>query len=168
MRVRRRRRQHLPAGDAAAVHGRQLGRVGSGLQTVRRAPYGDRAVWIGYDPAETGDTAGLVVVAPPQLPGGKFRLLERIQFRGMDFAKQAAEIERITRRYWVTYIGIDTTGMGSGVAQLVKQFFPNLVTFSYSPEVKTRLVLKAFDVIHNGRLCRLPAIQCQLKLEVCG
>lgn len=115
-------------------------------------PYGDRAVWIGYDPAETGDTAGLVVVAPPQLPGGKFRLLERIQFRGMDFAKQAAEIERITRRYWVTYIGIDTTGMGSGVAQLVKQFFPNLVTFSYSPEVKTRLVLKAFDVIHNGRL----------------
>ncbi|RBF06533.1 terminase, partial [Xanthomonas oryzae pv. oryzae] len=115
-------------------------------------PYGDRAVWIGYDPAETGDTAGLVVLAPPQQPGGKFRLLERIQFRGMDFAKQAAEIERITRRYWVTYIGIDTTGMGSGVAQLVKQFFPNLVTFSYSPEVKTRLVLKAFDVIHNGRL----------------
>ncbi|WP_043931104.1 terminase large subunit domain-containing protein, partial [Xanthomonas citri] len=98
-------------------------------------PYGDRAVWIGYDPAETGDTAGLVVLAPPQQPGGKFRLLERIQFRGMDFAKQAAEIERITRRYWVTYIGIDTTGMGSGVAQLVKQFFPNLVTFSYSPEV---------------------------------
>ncbi|MGQ5344751.1 phage terminase large subunit family protein, partial [Xanthomonas arboricola pv. corylina] len=45
----------------------------------------------------------------------------------MDFAKQAAEIERITRRYWVTYIGIDTTGMGSGVAQLVKQFFPNLI-----------------------------------------
>ncbi|WP_199913127.1 terminase large subunit domain-containing protein, partial [Xanthomonas fragariae] len=115
-------------------------------------PYGDRAVWIGYDPAETGDTAGLVVLAPPQQPGGKFRLLERIQFRGMDFAKQAAEIERITRRYWVTYIGIDTTAMGSGVAQLVKQFFPNLVTFSYSPEVKTRLVLKAFDVIHNGRL----------------
>ena len=44
------------------------------------------------------------------------------------------------------------TGMGSGVAQLVKQFFPNLTTFSYSPEVKTRLVLKAYDVIHKGRL----------------
>ncbi|SQC66065.1 terminase, ATPase subunit [Pseudomonas aeruginosa] len=26
-------------------------------------PFGDRPVWIGYDPAETGDTAGLVVVA---------------------------------------------------------------------------------------------------------
>ncbi|WP_204243583.1 terminase ATPase subunit family protein [Xanthomonas cannabis] len=115
-------------------------------------PFGDRAVWIGYDPAETGDTAGLVVVAPPQLPGGKFRILERHQFRGMDFAAQAKFIHGVTQRYWVTYIGIDTTGMGSGVAQLVKQFFPNLVTFSYSPEVKTRLVLKAFDVIHNGRL----------------
>jgi len=42
------------------------------------------------------------------------------------------------QRYWVTYIGIDITGMGAGVAQIVKTFFPNLVTFSYSPEVKTR------------------------------
>ncbi|KTC39063.1 hypothetical protein AO269_29490 [Pseudomonas putida] len=42
--------------------------------------------------------------------------------------------------------------MGSGVAQLVRQFFPNLTTFSYSSEVKTCLVLKAYDVIHKGRL----------------
>lgn len=125
---------------------------GTDYKPFAARPYGDRAVWIGYDPAETGDTAGLVVVAPPTTPGGKFRILERHQFRGMDFAAQAKFIHGITQRYWVTYIGIDTTGMGSGVAQLVKQFFPNLVTFSYSPEVKTRLVLKAFDVIHNGRL----------------
>lgn len=115
-------------------------------------PYGDRAVWIGYDPAETGDSAGIVVVAPPQLPGGKFRVLERHQFKGMDFADQAAFIQKVTKRYWVTYIGIDATGMGTGVAQLVRQFFPGLTTFSYSPEVKTRLVLKAFDVIKNERL----------------
>ncbi len=115
-------------------------------------PFGDRAVWVGYDPAETGDSAGLVVVAPPLVPGGKFRVLERHQFRGMDFGAQAEMIRQITRRYWVTYIGIDTTGMGSGVAQLVRQFFPGLTTFSYSPEVKTRLVMKAWDVIHKGRL----------------
>lgn len=115
-------------------------------------PLGDRQVWVGYDPAETGDSAGMVVVAPPLVPGGKFRVLERHQFRGMDFAAQAEAIRRVTRRYWVTYIGIDMTGMGSGVAQLVKSFFPNLTTFSYSPEVKTRLVLKAYDVIHKGRL----------------
>lgn len=115
-------------------------------------PFGDRAVWIGYDPAETGDSAGMVVVAPPMVPGGKFRVLERHQFRGMDFAAQAEAIRQVTKRYWVTYIGVDITGLGSGVAQLVRQFFPNVTTFSYSPEVKTRLVLKAYDVIKNGRL----------------
>lgn len=115
-------------------------------------PFGDRAVWVGYDPAETGDSAGLVVVAPPLVPGGKFRVLERHQFRGMDFSAQAEAIRQVTQRYWVTYIGIDMTGMGSGVAQLVRQFFPGLTTFSYSPEVKSRLVMKAWDVIHKGRL----------------
>lgn len=115
-------------------------------------PLGDRQVWLGYDPAETGDSAGLVVLAPPLVPGGKFRAIERHQFRGMDFAAQAKFIHQVTQRYWVTYIGIDATGMGSGVAQLVKEFFPNLTTFSYSPEIKTRLVMKAYDVIHKGRL----------------
>src|SRR5690606_5706628 len=115
-------------------------------------PFGDRAVWIGYDPAESGDSAGLVVVAPPRVAGGKFRVLERHEFRGMDFAAQAEFSRQVCQRYWVTYIGIDTTGMGTGVAQLVRQFFPGLTTFSYSPEVKTRLVLKAYDVIHKGRL----------------
>ncbi|MCR8935626.1 phage terminase large subunit family protein, partial [Pseudomonas sp. S11A4] len=49
-------------------------------------PFGDRQDWIGYDPAETGDCSGMVMVAPPLEPGGKFRILERHQFRGMDFA----------------------------------------------------------------------------------
>ncbi|WP_447739583.1 terminase ATPase subunit family protein [Pseudomonas laurentiana] len=115
-------------------------------------PFADRQVWVGYDPAETGDTAGLIVVAPPLIPGGKFRVLERHQFRGMDFNSQAETIRKVTQRYWVTYIGIDTTGMGSAVAQLVRQFFPGLRTFSYNPEVKTRLVMKAWDVISKGRL----------------
>ncbi len=115
-------------------------------------PLGDHPVWLGYDPAEVGDSAGLVVVAPPREPGGKFRVIERMQFRGMDFAAQAEAIRRVCQRYWVVYIGLDVTGMGTGVAQLVRQFFPNLTTFSYSPEVKTRLVLKTYDVIHNGRL----------------
>ncbi len=115
-------------------------------------PFGSRQVWLGYDPAESGDSAGLVVVAPPAVPGGKFRILERHQFKGMDFDSQARTIQKVTQRYWVTYIGIDTTGIGSAVAQLVRQFFPGLTTFSYSPEVKTRLVMKAWHVISQGRL----------------
>lgn len=115
-------------------------------------PFADRQVWVGYDPAETGDSAGLIVVAPPLVPGGKFRVLERHQFRGMDFTAQAETIRKVTERYWVTYIGIDTTGIGGAVAQLVKQFFPAVRAFSYNVELKGRLVMKAWDVISKGRL----------------
>lgn len=115
-------------------------------------PLGDRPVLIGYDPALSGDSAGCVVVAPPAVPGGKFRVVEKHQWRGMDFAYQAEQIKLITARYNVIYIGIDTTGVGAGVCERVRQFFPAVTTFSYSPEVKARLVLKAFDVIHHGRL----------------
>ncbi|WP_230972096.1 hypothetical protein [Burkholderia pseudomultivorans] len=62
-------------------------------------PFGYREVWVGYDPALTGDSAGLVVVAPPRVEGGAFRVLERHQFRGNDFEEQAAAIEQITQRY---------------------------------------------------------------------
>lgn len=115
-------------------------------------PFGSRAVWIGYDPSHTGDCAGLVVLAPPTVPGGKFRVLERIQFRGLDFAAQAETIRQLTIKYSVEHIGIDATGLGQGVLQLVRQFFPAVQAYSYSPEVKTRLVLKAKDVIASGRL----------------
>jgi len=114
-------------------------------------PFGYQEVWLGYDPAESGDSAGLVVIAPPTFDYPKFRLLERHQFKGMDFKAQAAYIKKICDTYRVTYIGLDTTGMGTGVAQLVRQFFPALTTFSYSVEIKTMLVLKTMDVIRQGR-----------------
>jgi uncharacterized protein YjcR len=116
-------------------------------------PFGNRPVWVGYDPALSGDSAGLVVLAPPLVAGGKFRVLERHQFRGMDFEGQAQRIKQICQQqYNVTYMAIDTTGIGQGVYQLVKQFYPSAVALHYSPEVKGRLVLKALSVIGNGRL----------------
>jgi len=116
-------------------------------------PFGHRPVWIGYDPALSGDSAGLVVLAPPLVAGGKFRVLERHQFRGMDFEGQAQRIKKICQeQYNVTYMAIDTTGLGQGVYQLVKQFYPSAVPLQYSAEVKSRLVLKALSVIGNGRL----------------
>lgn len=115
-------------------------------------PMGWREVWVGYDPSHTGDSAALVVVCPPLVPGGKFRVLDRVQFKGMDFEEQAARIKRVTECYNVRYIGIDVTGIGQGVFQLVKQFFPAAKGFQYSPDVKMRLVLKAMDVINKGRL----------------
>jgi uncharacterized protein YjcR len=115
-------------------------------------PLGWREVWIGYDPSHTGDSAALVAVAPPLVKGGKFRILDRVQFKGMDFEEQASRIKKFCEIYNVTYIGIDMTGIGAGVHQLVKQFFPAVRGFQYSPEVKVRLVLKAKDVISKGRL----------------
>jgi len=115
-------------------------------------PFGDRRVWIGYDPSHTGDSAGLVVVAPSVVAGGKFRVLERHQYRGLDFASQAESIRQFTLKYNVEHIGIDASGLGQGVLQLVRQFFPGVQAYSYSPEIKTRLVLKAKDVITSGRL----------------
>ncbi|ARP87580.1 hypothetical protein CAL13_16245 [Bordetella genomosp. 9] len=92
------------------------------------------------------------MLALPRTPGGKFRLLERHQWRGMDFAKQAERIKELTQHYNVVDIAIDATGMGQGVYQIVRQFFPAARQINYSPEVKTRLVLKAGDVMRNRRL----------------
>lgn len=114
-------------------------------------PFGDRPVWIGYDPSHTGDTAGLVVVAPPMVPGGKFRVLDRVQFRGLDFEEQAARIKVFCGVYNVEHIAIDTTGLGQGVFQLVKQFFPAVTGINYSVDVKVQMVLKALNVIERGR-----------------
>ncbi|WP_461605958.1 terminase ATPase subunit family protein [Aeromonas allosaccharophila] len=117
-------------------------------------PMGNRPVWIGYDPAKggQGDSAGCAVLAPPAVPGGKFRVLERHQWKGMDFAAQAEAIRQMTIRYNVAYIGIDTTGIGEGVYQNVKVFYPAVTAIQYTPSVKIRMVMKALDVMNKGRL----------------
>ena len=117
-------------------------------------PMGNRPVWIGYDPAKggQGDSAGCAVLAPPAVPGGKFRVLERHQWKGMDFAAQAEAIRKMTIRYNVSYIGIDTTGIGEGVYQNVKVFYPAVTAIQYNPSIKIRMVMKAIDVMNKGRL----------------
>lgn len=117
-------------------------------------PLGIRPVWIGYDPAKggQGDSAGCAVLAPPAVPGGKFRVLERHRWSGMDFDAQARAIKAMCERYNVCYIGIDTTGIGEGVYQLVKQFYPAATPIQYNPSVKIQMVMKAQDVMNKGRL----------------
>ncbi|QOL13283.1 terminase ATPase subunit family protein [Dickeya dianthicola] len=125
------------------------------FQPLLLRPFGHYPVWIGYDPAkgtQNGDSAGCVVLAPPRAPGGKFRILERHQWRGMDFRAQSDAIRKLTEQYNVTYIGIDSTGVGHGVYQNVKHFFPAAREFVYNPIVKNALVLKAYDVISHRRL----------------
>lgn len=125
------------------------------LKPFAPRPYGELPVWIGYDPAgdgEGGDGAGLVVVAPPRSMAGKHRLLERHRLKGRDYEAQSEFIREVTRRYNVTFIGIDTSGLGEAVAQLVAKFFPTVTRYRYTPEIKARLVMQAQQIINKGRL----------------
>lgn len=115
-------------------------------------PLGWAQVWVGYDPSHTGDSAGLVVLAPPARPGGPLRVLHTEQFKGMDFEAQAQAIKNICERYNVAGMTLDTTGIGQGVYQLVQQFYPAARGINYSVDSKTMLVLKAQQVIKAGRL----------------
>jgi len=124
------------------------------FQPYALRPFADGEVWIGYDPAESedGDNASCVVVAPPAGGKGKFRVLEKLTWKGKDYEAQAAEIRKLTRKYRVTEIAIDGTGMGSAVYQLVSKFFPMARRIDYSPLVKTQMVLKAKNVFSKRRI----------------
>jgi len=117
-------------------------------------PFGEKPVWIGYDPNKQGrDDAALVVVAPPEVPGkGKFRVLEKHRLNGEDFAGQAAFIKAIAERYNVQDIAIDTTGSGKAVWELVSHWFPLARAIDYSVSVKTALVIKGQNVFREGRI----------------
>nr|WP_051311772.1 terminase family protein [Zooshikella ganghwensis] len=116
-------------------------------------PFGNHEVWLGFDPSRTQDAATLVVLAPPHAAyGDKFRILEKYQWYNADFSYQANQIKLLTQRFNVGYIGIDITGIGRGVYDLVRGFFPRAQAINYSVDTKNQLVLKGLDVIRKGRL----------------
>jgi uncharacterized protein YjcR len=125
-----------------------------GFAPLSSRPFGNRAVWAGYDPqvSADGDNAALTIALPPEKAGDDFLLLEKHQLRGMDFQQQSAFIHEIFRRYNVTYFGIDATGIGEGVYQLVKGWFPRVMKLEYSLDLKNQMVMKAQNVIRTGRL----------------
>jgi hypothetical protein len=50
----------------------------------------------------------------------------------------------------VTYIRINLACLDASVAQVMQQFFPGLMIFSYSLKLKTRLVSIDLDVYKGG------------------
>ena len=116
-------------------------------------PFGNREVWLGYDPSRTRDNATLVVVAPPENEKEKFRVLEKHHWRGLNFQYQVSQIQKIYAKYRVTYIGVDTTGIGAGVFESLQSLYPREATaIHYSVNSKSRLVLKMIDVVESGRI----------------
>lgn len=118
-----------------------------------KQPFARREVWLGYDPSRTRDNACLVVVAPPAVAGEKFRVLEKHYWKGLNFQYHVSEIEKVFQRYKVTYIGVDTTGIGGGVWDLISKKYPREAhAIHYSNENKNRLVMKMIDVVEAKRL----------------
>lgn len=116
-------------------------------------PFGSREVWLGYDPARSGDISTLVIVAPPLVEGERFRVLEVIHWQGMNFRHQAAQIKKVWERYNVGYIGVDVTGIGQGVYDIIQAFARHrAVAIRYGVETKNRLVLKVCDVVESNRI----------------
>lgn len=117
-------------------------------------PFGEKPVWLGYDPNKQGrDDAALVVLAPPETPGkGKFRVLDKYRLNGLDFAGQAAFIRKVSERYNVVDIAIDTTGHGLAVWELVSNWFRNARKIEYSVASKTALVIKGQNVFREQRI----------------
>nr|DAS52740.1 MAG TPA: large terminase [Caudoviricetes sp.] len=115
-------------------------------------PLDDAPVWIGYDPSRSQDDASLVVIAPPRVEGGVFRIVDKQSFNGLDFDGQAQKIREFCSIYNVANIAIDATGIGQAVYDLVRQFYPRAKKIIYTVEAKNEMVLKAKQLIHHGRL----------------
>lgn len=124
----------------------------SDFKPFYRRPFGNREVWLGYDPAYTGDRAALAIVAPPKVEGGDYRVLHKQTFHGIDFEAQALKIKQCCDDYNVTRIVIDKTGMGSGVFQEVRKFYPAAIGLDYNADLKNEMVLKTQNLIQKRRL----------------
>lgn len=117
-----------------------------------KKPFGNREVWLGYDPSYTGDRAALVIVAPPRVEGGVYRVLHAQTFSGLDFHAQAERIKQFCEDYNVTRMTLDKTGIGAAVFEEVRRFYPRVVGLDYNVELKNEMVLKTQLLIQKRRL----------------
>lgn len=115
-------------------------------------PVGNLPVWIGYDPADSGDAAALIAALPPRQIGDKFRIVERHMLHGNDFQAQADFIRKMLDRYNVEKIVIDKTGLGAAVFQLVQGFFPAAIGVVYSLAEKYLMINKMHALMRSGRV----------------
>lgn len=114
-------------------------------------PFGNKPVSIGYDPSRTRDNASLALLAVPLTQKESWRVLRTKDYHGQNFQYQSNRIKDVKETHNAVHIGIDTTGIGHGVFELVSAWYPLATPIHYSLDMKTQLVLKGLDVIDNGR-----------------
>lgn len=114
-------------------------------------PVGSRTTWGGYDPARSGDNASCATLLAPQKADDSIRLLEKLRWQGQSYLWQTERIRELANKYSYSHFGVDTTGPGIGVFENVRQFIPQATAVHYSPQIKAQLVLKALEVMEQGR-----------------
>lgn len=128
---------------------------------MHKRPFGNKRVWIGYDPSRFRDLACMVILAPPETGIGgphytkNHRVLEIHRFKNMSADAQAEKIAQMFKRFNVEHIGIDTTGFGIGVydfLQNAKDRPSSIEAITYNPDVKNKLVFKIQSVVNKKRL----------------
>lgn len=125
------------------------------VEVVGLRPFGDKPVWLGYDPNKQGrDDAALAIIAPPDRAGiGKFRILDKYKLNGLDYQGQADRIRQLAKVYNVTDIAIDVTGgHGQAVYEIVSKWFPQARKIEYSLSSKAAMVIKAQNLFRSGRV----------------
>lgn len=114
-------------------------------------PFANRSVALGYDPARTRDNASLAILEIPAHYSKPFRVLALHSYHGQNVQAQAGQIKELVDRHNTRHLGIDTTGIGSGVFDLVRDYYPMATPIHYSTAMKNALVVKMQDLIANGR-----------------
>lgn len=114
-------------------------------------PYAGK-VWMGYDPARFADGSAVVVIAQPTTENGDFRILELLDLCGMGWDYQVEKIKKLTEKYDVEYIGIDTTKQGTGVYDAIRRFFHRAEAIHYDVETKNELILRAQSLISAEKI----------------
>ncbi len=108
--------------------------------------------YLGYDPSRTTDGSCIVIMTAPQSYKGKMYILEKITLKNMPWPEQANYIKELLRKYNIIGMTIDCTGIGNGVFEYIRLEYPQAIGLHYSPDIKTKLVLKAQQVINDKRL----------------
>lgn len=112
-------------------------------------------LWLAIDPShsEIGDPTAFMIVQPPsEVTKNKFRCIEKIQFRGMEFEKMGEKIKELQKIYTFDEIIIDKTGIGEALFQIVRNFFPRVKGINFSPVAKSQMVYKAQSVFRKKRI----------------
>jgi hypothetical protein len=114
-------------------------------------PFGNHHVAFGFDPSRVRDNSSLAILDRPSHYQRPFRLLDLHNYHGQNIQLQSANIKEQVDKHNVQHFGIDTTGIGSGIFDLVQDFYPRAMPIHYSTAMKNSMVIKALDLIENGR-----------------